>query len=272
MLGAEKHVVGISNNVYSQEIFPFYAALDIRVKNKTLPAPGNWDYVSIENVVSLLPDIVIIWASQEETIKNLEQFNIPVYAVMLNNQEDIFKEIEDFGTLFNRKSRSDSLINFSKENIKKAAELKGTSKTKSVYFAWSQGITETSGRNSLVNEMVKYAGGENVCPSHDEHVVVNLEKIVDWNPEAIVLWNSERIDPLDVLKMASLKNVAAVKSGNIFELHSTFEYDLWTLKIQYASLQLAAWLYPEEISSENLTKSKKEIFQFLYNNKLENEK
>lgn len=265
MLGAKNQVAGISNNVYSTEIFPFYAALDERIKNKTLPAPGNWDFVSIENVVSLRPDLVIIWASQEETIKNLEQFDIPVYAVMLNNLDDIYKEIEDFGLIFNKKTRSDSLIHFTKENLKSIQNITEKQITKTVYFAWAQGITETSGTNSLVNDMIQHAGCSNVCTKPDEHVVVNLERIIDWNPDAIILWNSGHMDSEDVLRTTSLKNVAAVKSGAVFELNSPFEYDLWTLKIQFASLQLAAWLYPDEITPGEAEKSKKEIFQFLYN-------
>ena len=44
-----------------------------------------------------------------------------------------------------------------------------------VYFMWSQGPLETSGRNSTVQELLELAGGTNVAAgSQLEHLVVNL--------------------------------------------------------------------------------------------------
>ena len=89
MLGQADKIVGISRNVYEGEVFKYYAQLDIRIKNRTLPAPGNWDFVNIESVINLKPDLVIIWASQTESIKALEERGIPVYGVFLKSIQDV---------------------------------------------------------------------------------------------------------------------------------------------------------------------------------------
>ena len=51
MLHAEDAVIGIPSNVYSGDVFRHYAVLDRRIKEIKLPAPGNWDFVSIESVL-----------------------------------------------------------------------------------------------------------------------------------------------------------------------------------------------------------------------------
>ena len=81
MLGAESRLVGISTNIYQESVFPYYAAMDERIRERTLPTPGNWDFVNIESMVALQPDLVILWSGQEESIAALEEKGIPVFGV-----------------------------------------------------------------------------------------------------------------------------------------------------------------------------------------------
>jgi iron complex transport system substrate-binding protein len=269
MLGEENKIIGVSSNIYSENLYMHYSKMDQRIADKTLAVPGSWDYVSIEEIVTLKPDLVIIWSSQTEAIENIENFDIPVYGVMLHSLDDVIKEIKDFGILFNKENRSDSLIQFTKNNLEKIAEKTIGQNKKRVYFAWMQGITETSGKNSMVNDLIESSGGINVCDYPEEHAVVNLEKIVEWDPEAIVMWCNDKTDPSDIMLMSSLMNVNAVQSSHVFEFPSVFECDLWTLKFQYASLLLASWLYPEKFSVNELDSLKDEIFKTLYNTNID---
>ena len=41
MLGAEARLVGISTNIYQESVFPYYAAMDERIRERTLPTPGE---------------------------------------------------------------------------------------------------------------------------------------------------------------------------------------------------------------------------------------
>ena len=85
MLGKQDKVIGIPGDVYRGETWQRYSELDVRIREKSLPTPGNWDFVSLEQVVSLEPDLVIIWSSQAQAIENIERFDIPVYAVMMHS-------------------------------------------------------------------------------------------------------------------------------------------------------------------------------------------
>lgn len=268
MLGANKNVVGISTNVYTDKVFEQYSVLDKRIKDKKIPAPGNWDFVNIEKVISLKPDLIIIWADQAESVKQLEARGIPVYGVMLKSIDDIYKEIRDLGILTGTSVRADSLISYSKKQLKMISEtFEQKENVRKVYFAWAQGLTETSGTESTVNELIKLAGAQNACQLPNEHLTVNIEKIFDWNPDVIILWYNERINPSDLQNMSGWNQLKAVKNKQVYELPSVFFCDLWTLKFQFAVKLLHYWCYPESAVSFDYNKEQDNILQYLYNKK-----
>lgn len=266
MLHAENKVVGVSSNVYDGDVFDYYAQLDPRIKDKTLPAPGNWDFVSIESIVGLKPDLVIIWASQSESIDAIESKGIPVYAVMLKSVNDVYKEITDLGLITGNEKRADTLIRYTKDELKNnrkiIADRKGC--VQKVYFMWSQGPLETSGTGSTVNELIEMAGAKNVCTSSDEHLVVNLEKVIEWNPDVIVMWCNEHKDPGDIINLSGWGKINAVRNKKVFELPSVFMCDLWTLKSQYAVKLLNMWCYSSHFAANDRENYQSAMLHKLY--------
>ncbi|MGD2034378.1 MAG: ABC transporter substrate-binding protein [Bacteroidales bacterium] len=243
MLKQKEKLTGIPSSVYDKGLFKYYSRLDPRIQNRELPVPGNWDFISIEQVIGLNPDLVILWASQTGAIDNIEQFGIPVYAVMLQSFNDVYKEIEDFGKLLNCGERADSLIQQTRNNLDSLRIKFNRKNPKKVYFMWAQGITETSGSNSTVNELLTIAGTVNACNLQPEHVSVSIEKIYDWDPDLIVMWHNERLDPDDVLKHPVLQGLKAVKQKHVYELPEVFACDFWTLKMQYPAGLIGNWAY-----------------------------
>lgn len=271
MLGQEKKVIAISTNVYTGDVFPYYAQMDERIKNKSLPAPGNWDFVNIESVVALKPDVVIIWSKQTETIKSLEEKGIPVFGVFINRFEDVYTEIVQLGRLTGSEKRADEIIKYTKQELsyfqKRIQKLPEKARQK-VYFMWAQGNLNTSCRESSVNDMLSMAGCINVCTYRDEHAVVSMEKVIQWNPDIIIMWINTKKDPVDIMTDPKWRNINAVKHKKVYELPEVFLYDLWTLKFQYAVKMTAKWAYPELFKDLDMKKEKDKMLGMLYFNKL----
>lgn len=265
MLNAEKALVGISANIYTPLLHHYYGLLDERVKNKSLPTPGNWDFVNLESVISLQPDLVIIWSSQSESIEALESHDIPVYAVMLNGVEDIYKEILDFGILLGRKERADSLLRYTKNETADAR--RSIAKPMRVYFIWSSGIYETAGLRSTVNNLLTAAGCINACQSEQEHVSINAETLIRWNPDIILLWSNDALNPSDIMSNPILRTIDAVRSKKVYELPNAFECDLWTLKYQYAVHFLHEAAYGISFDPDSMKIKRDSIMTFLYGRK-----
>lgn len=272
MLGEARRVVGISTNVYRGDVYGYYAALDERIRKKTLPTPGNWDFVSIEGVLALRPDLVILWAQQSEAIAALEERGVPVFGVFIRRLEDVYREIEALGALTGNPARAREVIDLTRSEIERLrgrAESLPRERRPSVYFMWAQGDLETSCGGSTVQDLIDLAGGRNVCEAIEaEHAIVNLERLIAWNPQVIVLWPNERRDPADILRDPRWRSVAAVKAGRVHELPEVFLCDLWTLKFPYAVKLVHRWLYPEAAGEIDVAREKERMLRALYGRSL----
>jgi iron complex transport system substrate-binding protein len=272
MLGAEDRVVGIPRDVYTESVNRYYASLDERIRNKQIPAPGNWDFINLESVVSLRPDLVILWSEQKEAVDSIEQRGIPVYGVFLDRLEDVYKEITDLGLLTGRSDRAAALNRFTKQSLGRVEGRLGSiaeDRRPGIYYMWAQGPLETSCGVSTVEDLIRLAGARNVCASIPrEHLVVNMERILAWNPELIVMWYNTRLDPDDLLKEGQWQTVAAVRNGRVHELPDVFLCDFWTLKFPYAVWMLAKWSHPDLFQGVNLEKEREGMLNFLYDGKL----
>lgn len=275
MLKQGHKVVGVPTNVYSEgfyysETFKYYAELDERIKLKKIPAVGNWESVNIEKVISLKPDLIIIWANQKDAIETFEKLGIPVYGVFITKIEDVFKEIMDFGLILGAKERAEKLIRYSKDEIKKIETVAKAIKTrKKVYFSWAQqSFLQTSCESSIVDEIIKTVGGINICGNiRAESQVLTMETLIKLNPDVVIMWFSKTLKPDDIKKNNQYKIVNAVKNHAIYQFDDTFFFDLWTLKFLYSIKFMAKAIYPEYYKFE-LLKEKQKIMHFLYGKNL----
>ena len=269
MLGVQDRVVGISTNIYQQDIFAYYAAMDARIAARQLPTPGNWDFVNLESVVALAPDLVIVWAHQSEAIAAMEERGLRVYGVQIARFEDISKEISDLGTLTDSSERAQELIQYSHsalERLHRRKDQPGIPPQKpGVYFMWAQGDLETSGRPSTVDDLITLAGGRNVCGAiHQEHLVVHLEDLLQWNPDVVVMWTHPSVSPQSIMTKPVWRSIHAVRDRRVHELPSVFLCDLWTLKYQFAVRLMTEWCHPTGKSRADLVREAREMLGGLY--------
>lgn len=266
MLGAQEQIVGISANIYNTGVYRWYAMLDDRIREKQLPAPGNWDFVNLESVLVLKPDLVLIWSEQKETITALEERNIPVFGIFLQNFEDVYREMEALGILTGHETRAKELVQYTRRELDRFTSKKQAGeKTTSIYYMWAQGKLETSCGGSTVNDLVALAGARNVCADQArEHAVVNLESVLSWNPEVIIMWRNERLSPEDIVNDPQWRSISAVRSHRVYEFPEIFLCDLWTLKFQHAVKLVAKWAYPAMYNDIDLVQESASMLQFLY--------
>ncbi|MDO5652663.1 MAG: ABC transporter substrate-binding protein [Brachymonas sp.] len=247
MLGAQDRLMGVPANVYTGDVAPHYASLDPRLAAKSIETPGNWDFTSLEKVIALKPDVVIQWSQQREGIAALEARGIPVYGVFIASMADLEKEINDLAILTGAEARAQALLAYTQSVVQDIGQRTSAipqTQWPRVYYAWGQGMLETACRGSMVDDMIRLAGGINTCTEQIEHGKPSLESVLQWNPEVIVLWPSERRTVESVLADAQWRNVAAIRNRRVYPLPEVFFSDLWTLKYQFALQLMAHWFHP----------------------------
>jgi iron complex transport system substrate-binding protein len=269
MLGAGDRVVGVSEQVFGGS-FDWYARLDDRIRTRQLPVPGNWDFASLESIVALRPDLVIMWAAQRESIAALEERGVPVFGVFIASEADVFREMEMLGILTGRTERAHVLVEHARTEVARVAARIAHRPRPEVFYLWPGSDLETSCGPSMVNDILEHAGGHNVCVSmKTEHAVINAERFLLWDPEVLILWPSAQRRPVDVLRDRRWQTLRAVKEGAVFELPEPFLADQWTLKYQLAVKAVAKRLHPDVFGALDLAAEAKTMLRFLYGPRIE---
>ena len=268
MLGAENKVVGVSSNAYTGSSSRFYAAMDPRIRNQSLPVASSSTAGSLERILALKPDVVIVFSLSKEVVMALEERGIPVFGVFIEKLDDVYREVLALGKITGTTDRATELVQFSRREIGLIKDRVSTIPEESrpaTYFMWAKGELDSGGSRSIVQELLDIAGGVNVCGHIDqEHVVMSLENLLEANPRLIVMWYNEILDPRDILAKPGWKVMSAARTGRIREMPDLFSCDLWTLNFQYSARLMAAWCHPELFGDTDLEQEAERIFQTLY--------
>lgn len=118
-----------------------------------------------------------------------------------------------------------------------------------------------------MNDLISIGGCTNVSGElQQEHLVVNLENIVTWQPEIIVMWTNPRLSPDDVGQSAVWSTLPAARNNRIHEMPEVFLCDFWTLKFLYAVKLLQAWCQPSALpsSAEHIDQYRTKLLLELY--------
>ncbi|KAJ49366.1 iron(III) dicitrate-binding periplasmic protein, partial [Clostridium tetanomorphum DSM 665] len=190
-LGLEKYLVGtcyLDNPILDRLVD----------KYKKVPVTSE-KYPTKEQVLALQPDLIFGWKSvfadktlgdvkewNERNVKTFAQRNT-VKTVGNFTIENGFKDIDDLGTIFNIKDKTDKYVKNLRDRLNKIEEKTSKLKNKKKVLILEDGGNgkfRLYGKNDLVGDMVLKAGGENLG---EKSGTMSLENIVSANPDAIVL-------------------------------------------------------------------------------------
>jgi len=186
---------------------------------RTLPSLGTMGTFSLETIVNLQPDLVVIWHTGKsgELYKKLIALGMNTYASAPHSLKDISKSIRDFGALTGYSNVAEkNALNFERELSKIKAHYISSSPVNSFYQVWNRPILTING-SSIISDVMHLCGGVNVFG--DEPSVVpklSVESVISANPSAIFASGiaNERPDWLDDWKQ--WPSIEAVKKDNLF--------------------------------------------------------
>lgn len=213
---------------------------------------------NMESIVALKPDIVFVsTASQIEAfMKTLEANGIAVYVTNPTNLDDLYKNLEQLGVIFNTMEISHKVVS---DLESRERDVLNTCDTwpqpdipiRSVRFVRvfvqiSKEPLFTIGKGSFLNEIVADAGGFSVTANVETtYPKLSKETASALDPEAIILSDSDdNKEPNEVFK-----NSPAVKNGRVYKVSA----DLLSRpgpRLVDALEQIAKDLHPEKFEKK----------------------
>ncbi len=197
-IGAGSQVVGVS----SYDRFPPEAT--------TLPTVGALLDPDTERILSLRPDLVVLYGSQTDQLARFEAAGIRTYNYRHGGIEGVFQTIGDLGALTGHSTEADRLqrdIRASLDLVR--SRVAGLDRPRTLLvFDQQPGTLQglyASGGVGFLHEMLDIAGGANVfADSNREAVQPSHETLLAVAPEAIVQLSSMPKSTVDIERAQAL--------------------------------------------------------------------
>jgi len=212
MLGAENSIVGIS----SSQTTPIYPI----EKTIKLLSVGSLQKPSIEKIVSLKPDHVIVGPYAEDIAESLKKYKINYTILSVNNMNDMFSNISKIGSIVGKEKEAKKLIDNSNEKLtniknklkKKPLNLKGT-------FIYNPTPLMVFGKNSLTNEVLKILGVRDISETlTGKQPILSAEYALVENPDFLIGIMGVKDKETLLRSNAFLSKTKAGKNQNIYVL------------------------------------------------------
>ncbi len=186
---------------------------------RELPQLGSYKAVSLEQILALEPDLVLMWASGngEETLRQLERLGVTVYASEPRNLEDVAQSVIDIGILAGTREVAETAAGDYLESLDQLRDQYAERDPVSVFYqVWNKPL-QTLNDEHLVSAVMRLCGGRNVyADAAPLAPKINMESVLDRNPQAIVAsgMGDERPEWLD--EWQDWPGLTAVQEENLF--------------------------------------------------------
>jgi len=155
-----------------------------------VPLIGRGLSPSIEAMIALHPDLVVVWASDKrgDLRGQLEKANIPVLALEVQDTTDAFRVVGLMGTALGREAAGRTLLDSLRASLKETASIARERSRRRVFYVVYNDPPMTAGPGTFIDQLLDLAGADNVfSDATSQWPTVSLEEVVKRDPDIVVL-------------------------------------------------------------------------------------
>ncbi len=216
---------GLSFVVTSPEVYEIICALggeDLisgRTRECTYPdlaqkpeIIGSFSSVNMESIIKLNPDYVITSSLEQDKLSSdLNKLGIKTRAFYPKTTEELFKVVEELGTLSGLKVKADSLNNYLRENL----QLRNPDVKPQVYVEIYGNPVMSASDEAFLGELITIAGGDNIFETLPrDYSMINTEDVILANPDIIIL--TYETDKETVLNRKGWQDISAIRNRKVY--------------------------------------------------------
>lgn len=211
MLGAEDKIVGVAN-LERSKVWP-------EEKVAKLESVGTFMKPSLEKIIALKPDLVIMSALTDDNLNNgLKSNNIEAKRIQANSIEEIFTNFMEVAKMLGKENEANKIIAEKKAKLEEIKKM--STGNKKGLFVMSASPLMVFGNDNLPNDIMKLLNIKNIAENQKgRNPIVTPEFIMKENPDIIItlLPNPSQI----VATNPQLKNVNAIKNSKFIVVNSS---------------------------------------------------
>jgi iron complex transport system substrate-binding protein len=208
-MGLEERIVGVTN------------FCDFPAQARSKPQLGDYAAPSLEAVLLQHPDLVFISADSASPalLAKMERLGLTVYVVYPKGLKETIAMFRALGQVTGAPRAGEELARQLEDSLASIRALVADRPAPRVLFCVMVQPLTVAGPETLVGDLIKAAGGENIVPT-------GLNRYPTWSDEALLVADPELIvvsphpgtpNPLDLF--AGWTELSAVKNKRIISIH-----------------------------------------------------
>lgn len=220
-----------------------------------LPSVGGGLDPSLETLVALRPDLVIVWPgeSSRELTARLTELGIPVYGARQNRLEAVGPVLDRLGWMLGKEAAADSIARAIDAELGAVRAAVAGRPQPSVLFVISRDPLMAAGGTTFIHDVITAAGGRNAFGELQATAPqVSLEEVVRRQPDRILFPSGENAQPaLDWLRSRpGWDGLRAVREGRVLEVDGEL-FGRPGPRIGEAVRTLARWMHPGAFAGDS---------------------
>jgi len=196
---------------------------DVPDAAKKKPKVGGMSNPSLEAVISLKPDVVIMTTdgNPQWFEERLRAFKIKTYVFRARELSELPQGISDLGAFLGAKEKADALSGHIEAAMKNVSRLTvhSSRKKKVLFIIWPEPLI-VAGPGTEIDDAITLLGHENIAAGAKiSYPHYSMEEILN-NPPDVILIGKGHADMKEMAKglLTKVASVAAVKEGRVFFL------------------------------------------------------
>jgi ABC-type Fe3+-hydroxamate transport system substrate-binding protein len=188
---------------------------------RVIPAIGDAIRPSVERIVALRPDLVVLYAAADNVAATeaLRAAGVEVVALRIDTIDEYFAALDSLGTRVGARPRADSIALALRQQLDDVRVRASRATRVRVFIpVWEQPLM-TVGAGSFLTELVTIAGGENIYADQQKpSLTVSFEDVVRRDPD-VVLTGPVSAARLRVAR--EWQGLRAVREGHVLAFDTT---------------------------------------------------
>jgi len=215
------YALGLGENIVAVTTF-----CDYPKDAKKKPKIGGMSNPSLEAVVSLKPDIVVMTTdgNPKEFEERLRSFKIPTYISRARRLAELPEDIRELGAALGVRGRADALADTIAAGIKRFSAGSGSSpvsppssRKKVLFIVWPEPLI-VAGPGTVIDDAITLLQYENIAAkAKTAYPKYSIEEVIRQAPEMLFIGKGSGMDMQAVSQgiLQRLASVPAVKNGKV---------------------------------------------------------
>lgn len=189
---------------------------------KNIPRIDGYPFMDIEKIISLKPDLVVLWASgnNREQAKKLMDLGVTVYMSEPKTPVDIYKTIKRFGRLANTTDFSSQSAEKFIKNYNLLKKKYSNKKNVNVFYQfWNKPLMSVNGQH-IISNIIELCGGTNVFSNlHSITPIISIEAVIASTADVIIAGGDNKRKNQWISEWTPWLHLTAVNKEHIYFIH-----------------------------------------------------